>query len=153
MSASEKLIFQKGDNVKMAPAPINPGWVIAGAPAARNFLLSRANEGGAATFLWDCTAGVFNWYYDVDETVYVLEGSVVLCDDDGVEHRLGAGDHVLFRAGSHAVWRVESYVRKVAFLRNPVPRALMLPLAAWNKLKKIAKFTSKEPAALGFSSR
>jgi EutQ-like cupin domain len=26
----------------------------------------------------NCTAGRFDWFYDVDETVYVLEGSVTI---------------------------------------------------------------------------
>ena len=43
----------------------------------------------------DCTAGLFNWHYDIDETVYVLEGSVGASTTIGVEHRLGPGDHAL----------------------------------------------------------
>ena len=57
--------------------------------------------------LWDCTAGEFHWYYDTDETLYVLNGAVVVSDDDGVEHKLGPGDHVHFPAGAHAIWRIK----------------------------------------------
>ena len=140
-NASEKIVYFNGDDVQMKPAPINAGWIIEGAPVARNFLLSKAKEGGAYTMLWDCTAGVFNWYYDSDETVYVLNGSVVVRETGGLEHKLGPGDHILFRAGSHAVWHVDSYVRKVAFLRTPVPRPIMLPLLALKKFDRMARLT------------
>lgn len=109
----------------LMPCPINPAWIIEGAPVARTQILSRSADGTATSLIWDCTKGVFNWHYDIDETVYVLEGSVVVRDDAGAEHRLGVGDHAIFRAGSHAVWRVDDYVRKVAFCRNPVPQALI----------------------------
>lgn len=151
MSATNKIIFGGGD-VEMQSCPINPAWIIEGAPVARNFLLSRSTDGSACTLLWDCTQGVFNWHYDIDETVYVLEGSVVVRDDDGVEHRLGPGDHALFPAGSHAVWRVESYVRKVAFCRNPVPQPIMLAGRIVKKLLKMIRSgsrASETPAMFG----
>jgi uncharacterized protein len=138
MNDSERIVYFNGKDVQMKPSPIDPNWVRDGAPIARNFQLSCAKEGGSPTLLWDCTAGVFDWHYDTDESIYVLEGSAVVRDDDGVEHEIGAGDHVLFRAGAHAVWRVESYVRKVAFFRTPVPRAINLPVLAWRKLVGIA---------------
>lgn len=151
MSRKAKIVFGPG-SVELQPCPINPAWVIEGAPVARNAILSRSADGGACTLIWDCTAGLFNWHYDIDETVYVLEGSVVVRDDDGVEHRLGPGDHALFPAGSHAVWRVESYVRKVAFCRSPVPQPVMFAARVVKKLAKIAGLGSRAsdaPAMFG----
>jgi uncharacterized cupin superfamily protein len=138
MNDHEMISFFNGVNVDMAPCPVNPAWVIEGAPVARNFVLSRSTDGSACTLLWDCTKGVFNWHYDIDETVYVLEGSVEVRDDNGIVHRLGPGDHALFRAGSHAVWTVDNYVRKVAFCRSPVPAPLMF---AARILRKFGKLT------------
>ncbi|QGM98495.1 cupin domain-containing protein [Methylocystis parvus] len=137
MSGDDKIVFYQGRNVEMQACPINPAWVIEGAPVARNFVLSRSADGSASTLLWDCTSGVFNWYYDIDETVYLLEGSVVIRDDSGVEHHLGPGDHALFRAGSHAAWRVESYVRKVAFCRNPVPQPVLFAARVVRRLSRM----------------
>ena len=135
------------DQVEMPLSPIDPKWVVEGAPVARMSLLSRAWEGGAATMLWDCTAGVFHWYYASDETIYFLEGSVVVRDDNGVEHRFGQGDHVMFSAGSHAIWRVESYVRKIAFLRTPAPRPIMLPVLAWKRFTFMARMKTMKHTA------
>lgn len=135
--SNDKIVFFDGKNVEMQACPVNPAWVIEGAPVARNFILSRSTDGSSCTLLWDCTTGVFNWHYDIDETVYVLEGSVKVLDDNGVEHCLGPGDHALFRAGSHAVWTVDSYVRKVAFCRSPVPQPIMFLARVVKKLGKM----------------
>jgi hypothetical protein len=105
---------------QLAPSPINKDWILEGAPAARSAMLSRSGDQTACTIIWDCTAGKFRWFYDFDETVHVLEGSVVIDDGRG-PRRLGAGDIVFFPAGSSAVWVVETYVRKLAFCRRILP--------------------------------
>jgi len=138
-------------NVELSPCPIHPDWVIEGAPIARNFVLSRSADAAASTLIWDCTAGRFNWYYDIDETVYVLEGGVTVTDDAGVVHRLDPGDTAFFPAGSHAVWHVESYIRKVAFCRNPVPAPLMFAARVFRKLARMSGLSrpASGPAMFG----
>jgi uncharacterized cupin superfamily protein len=51
---------------------------IEGNPEARAHLLSTSACGTASTVIWSCTEGKFNWYYHLDETIMILEGSVVL---------------------------------------------------------------------------
>lgn len=106
--------------VNLSPAPIRAEWILEGTPVASNKLLSSSADGKASTFIWACTAGRFNWHYDSDETVYVLEGSVIIKDPAGTRRRLVAGDTVYFPAGSRAEWTIESHLRKVAFCRAPV---------------------------------
>lgn len=140
-------------NVELGACPIHPDWIIEGAPAARNFVLSRSADGGASTLIWDCTAGRFNWYYDIDETVYVLEGGVTVTDDSGAAHRLGPGDTAFFPAGSHAVWHVDSYIRKVAFCRNTIPAPLMFATRVLRKLARLSGLGAKPaPAMFGAAS-
>lgn len=151
MDEKTAIQFGTGD-VPLQPCPINPEWIIEGAPLARNAMLSRSADGGACTLIWDCTAGLFNWRYDIDETVYVLEGSVVVRDDRGVEHRLEPGSTAFFPAGSHAVWRVDSYVRKVAFCRNPVPAPVMFAMRAARALARrmgLGEKSGDAPAMFG----
>jgi len=124
--AKSKIEFVPG-HVEMKSAPICPEWILNGDPVFRNAVLSTSPDGLATTFFWDSTAGQFNWFYDIDETLCILEGSVIIRADSGVESRLNVGDTAFFPAGSHAVWHVESYVRKVAFLRRPLPRILLYP--------------------------
>ena len=119
---SEKLIEFGTAGIKLDPLPIRPEWVLEGAPVTNAKVISNSSDGTARTLVWDCTAGRFNWFYDIDETVYVIEGSAHIKNESGESRLVSAGDTVLFRAGSKAEWTVDKYIRKIAFFRNPVPK-------------------------------
>lgn len=89
--------------------------------------------------IWSCTEGTFNWYYDVDETIMILEGSIVLQTDAMTPARYGAGDVILFREGAHARWHVERPVKKLAFFRRANPWGFNFPIRVVNKLKRISR--------------
>ena len=122
-------------NVALRPAPINPDWVIDGEPMARNAELFRSKDGLACTLVWDCTPGRFRWIYDIEETIHVLEGSIVLDDGDAPPRRYGPGDVVFFPAGACVQWTVETHVRKLAFFRRPLPKPLALASATVRRIK------------------
>ena len=108
------------------PAPIQSDWIIEGKPLARNRLLAGSTDGLGSTFMWDCTAGRFNWHYDVDETVYLAEGSITVVDSAGQLSHLRAGDTFFFPQGTRFEWTVHTYVRKIAFIHVPVSGKLAL---------------------------
>jgi uncharacterized cupin superfamily protein len=128
----------------MQPAPINPDWIISGTPHARMADHSRSGDRAAQTALWDCTAGSFRWFFGWDETVHIVEGDVHVTAEDGSVHHLRAGDVAYFKAGTWATWRVDAYVRKVAFLRRPFPWPIALAYRVKNKL-----LPSKAPSLAG----
>ena len=109
-------------NVELKPSPIEPSWIIEGNSEGRSHRLSASADGAATTFIWSCTEGKFNWYYDIDETIVILEGSILLEWEGMPVKRYGVGDVIFFRSGANAKWHVEGYVKKVAFCRqtNPV---------------------------------
>ena len=123
--------------VKLAPRPIEPSWIIEGNPVAQCCVLSRSDDGLASTMVWECSEGRFNWYYDFDETVLILEGSIVLESDGMPPTRYTAGDVIFFKDGAHAKWHVEGRVRKLAFCRKTQPVWLGFALRVMLKLKKI----------------
>ena len=125
----------------MKDAPIEPDWVLEGTPHARISEHSKSGDQAAATAVWDCTAGTFRWYFGWDETVVILEGTVHITTECGMQRLLSAGDIAYFKAGSWATWQVENYVRKVAFVRRPFPNLMV----ALMKLKRALK--GGEPAA------
>lgn len=102
----------------LVESPINPTWVLSGAPEARVKHLA-SNLGRTQVALWDCTAGSFRWQFGpCDETVHILEGSVRVQNDDGTERVLRPGDAALFKAGSASHWVIDDYVKKLAVLHD-----------------------------------
>ncbi len=136
MSAAENRIALDIGRIMLSPSPIYPKWVLEGNPIARNKLLSVSADGTASSYIWDCTAGRFNWVYEAEETIYVIEGGVVIRDALGAR-RLRAGDSYIFTAGAHAEWHVEDYIRKFALIRTPLPRSLVLAKRGYRFLKRL----------------
>src|SRR5580658_6873782 len=106
--------------VNLTPRPIEPSWII---------------------------EGKFDWYYDFDETILILEGSIVLENDTMNPTRYSAGDVIFFKDGAHARWHVEGHVRKLAFCRTTQPMPLGLALRVFNKLKRILLPSGKRQTA------
>ena len=120
---STVLKVARGD-VALHDHPINPDWVLDGTPHARLSEWGESPDGTTSHWTWDCTAGRFRWYYDVDESIVVVAGSVSVQLDDEAPIRLGVGDAAYFPAGHWVTWQVDDYVRKQAVVRVPVPRTM-----------------------------
>jgi uncharacterized protein len=123
--------------VDLKPAPIEPSWIVEGKPEATSCALSQSADGLATTLVWHCTEGKFNWFYDFDETILILDGSIVLESDGMPPTRYGAGDVIFFRDGAHAKWHVERHVRKLAFCRKTSPVWFGFALRVFHKLRRI----------------
>jgi uncharacterized protein len=135
--------------VDLTPRPIEPSWIIEGNPVAQSSVLSTSSDGAASTIVWQCSEGKFDWYYDFDETILILEGSIVVESDTMSPTRYGPGDVIFFRDGAHAKWHVEGHVRKLAFCRKTQPVLLGLALRAVSKIKRILMPAGKaQPASL-----
>ena len=136
-------------NVDLEPSPIEPSWIIEGNPVARSRVLSTSEDRTAQTIVWHCTEGRFNWYYDIDETIMIMEGSIVLESDGMPPKRYGPGDVIFFRDGAHAKWHVEGHVKKIAFCRKTNPVMIGFLIRVVNKLKKILTSSGeRRPASL-----
>jgi uncharacterized protein len=138
--------------IVLSPAPINPAWILAGAPVTRAQQIYRSRDGAADTFIWECTAGRFNWFYSVDETVFLIEGSVIVRDEAGIYNHLQAGSTMFFPAGSRAEWTVHKYARKIAFCRVPLTRKLIAARYMYRGFKRlIGRGYDPDESALMFS--
>ena len=124
--AATSLIETTHITVDLHPAPIEPSWIIDGDPQARARQLYKSLDRQVWTVVWECTEGRFNWHYSVDETILILEGSIVLESDFLPPTRYSAGDSILFRKGAHARWHVEGYVKKLAMCHRAVPAPIAL---------------------------
>jgi hypothetical protein len=133
----------------LTPRPIEPSWIIEGNPVAHSSVLSKSADGTASTIVWQCCEGKFNWYYDFDETILILEGSIVLENDSMTPTRYGPGDVILFKDGAHARWHVEGHVKKLAFCRKTQPVLLGLALRVLSRIKRtLLPAGRRQPASL-----
>jgi len=133
--------------VNQTPKPIEPCWILEGNPVAQWCVLSKSADGLASTMVWECSEGKFNWYYDFDETIMILEGSIVLESDTMGPTRYGPGDMIFFRNGAHARWHVQGHVRKLAFCRTTQPFVMGFALRAFNKIKRALTPSDKRASA------
>ncbi len=124
--AAKNFVAETAGDMELRLSPIEPSWVIAGAPVARLAEHSRGQDDAAVTAVWDCTSGEFRWHFGWDETVMIMEGEVHVTAEDGTERLLRAGDVAYFAGGTWAVWRIDRYVKKVAFCRKPFPKPLTM---------------------------
>ncbi|HML07591.1 MAG TPA: cupin domain-containing protein [Xanthobacteraceae bacterium] len=130
---SGPVVFAVPAAIELVPDPIRPHWILEGTPQARSRRLAQSADGTAMVMAWSCTAGRFNWYYTVDETVHVISGEVFVTDEKGDVRRLGPGDMAFFPAGSRSIWHVPNEVRKLAVCHHGMPRPFGIVLRAWNK--------------------
>lgn len=115
------------------PAPINPEWILEGNPIARASTLAIAADQTLSCAVWECHAGRFKWIYGLDEIVQILEGEVVIEEqNEGRKvHTLRAGDTAFFPDGLTTHWTVTKYVKKFAIHRN-IRRSI-----AWRARRKL----------------
>jgi hypothetical protein len=118
------------------PLPINPSWIIEGNPQARARQLSKSTDLRVWTIVWECTEGRFDWHYSCDETILILEGSIVLEGDSLPPARYGVGDVILFRKGAHVRWHVEGHVKKLAVCHRVLPASLSFFVRLLGVLKR-----------------
>ncbi len=132
----------------MHPAPIKGDWVIEGRPEATGCPIFETRDRGANVHEWRCTGGRFMWHYDVDEIVYIIEGSARIKDlATGLTTTISAGSSVLFQRGSSTEWTVDRYVRKIAINHVPMSPKLVAVRSAWHRLKRL--FGKGDPAQNG----
>ena len=127
--------------------PIRPEWVLEGKPIARSKLISQTEGSNSSSFIWECTAGRFNWHYESEETILFLEGSAVIKDNNGVIHRVRAGDTIVFPLGAVAEWQIDNYVRKVAVFCSPMPKSVLFAKRLLKALKRPFSGSGKLAAA------
>lgn len=62
--------------------------------------------------IWEKEVSRFEWFYDVAEECYLLEGKVVVETEKGESVEFGKGDFVTFPKGLSCTWDIKAPVRK-----------------------------------------
>ena len=131
---SKSIVLSTPSSVELVSAPIPADWILGGTPKAWEKEVVTSGDRISRTFIWECSAGHFNWHYSKDESVVVLSGEAFLMQPDGLAVRFGAGDVGYFPAGTTCTWRVPGQFRKIAVLREPMWRSVGYAAKAWNHL-------------------
>jgi uncharacterized protein len=148
-AADPIFIAGRPEDVALNEAPINPDWIVSGSPVARSGLHSPSIDGKASTNIWDCTAGSFWWTFHNEETVVILEGSVRVTSQNGTMRLLKAGDIAYFARDTKALWEIDDYVRKIAFVRHPYSKQVMALRSLLARMKRGATPAKLTPGFLG----
>lgn len=61
--------------------------------------------------IWECEPSAFDWYYDEQETCYILQGKVTV-ESSGQTVNLVQGDLVTFPQGLSCRWTVHEKIKK-----------------------------------------
>jgi uncharacterized cupin superfamily protein len=62
--------------------------------------------------IWEKEKSEFPWEYDVNETCLILEGDVIVTNEEGEDFNFGKGDYVTFPKGLKCTWKINKDVRK-----------------------------------------
>ncbi len=72
---------------------------------------ATADEASSAGF-WQASAGRSYWKFDYTEVIFVLEGRLIVTEDDGEAVELGPGDTAVFPTGWQGEWNIVDEMKK-----------------------------------------
>jgi uncharacterized protein len=116
--ANRLLVNQDLDH-GLRPIQVPADWIKSGKPVFLYNQYAQSSDGKYATGIWSCEGpSTFEWQFDSDETVHVLDGRVEI-DYLGRHFVLEPGDTAFFQAETRALWHVPRYMRKSFTLHHP----------------------------------
>lgn len=103
--------------------PVDADSLVSGTPVQRGWFCAEDSDTGYMAGVWDCTEHVLKpGPYEVDEFMFLLEGTVVMVMPDGTEITINAGEAFMIPMGLECQWKMPTYVRKVFMIvSDPVP--------------------------------
>jgi uncharacterized protein len=98
----------------LSPRPIDATWLLEGTPVTRARGIPFSADASLYAWLWETTAGRFEWHYAGDELVTILDGEAEITPATGEPFTVRRGDVVYFPGDQVMVWHVRVYVKKLA---------------------------------------
>jgi len=110
----------KADRLEFKDASIRPPHVmLSGKADCRAKIYHLSHDRSADAGIWECKGPAkFNYYYGMDESVYILAGTAEI-EYLGKKFVLSAGDTTHFIQGTTATWSVPEHVRKTFTFHTP----------------------------------
>jgi uncharacterized protein len=110
-------------SVQARPAEL-PEWplpeheILQGEPDCRCVFTAESEDEGASAGFWSCDAGRYEFYFDYDEFVYLVEGEMTVCQGEQ-RWPMRAGDTAHFPQGVTCVWEIQKRITKYFVARAP----------------------------------
>ncbi len=110
---------QQATPLPLQPMTGAPATITLGTPNFRAAPYAASADGGTSSGIWASDGpSTFEWRFESDETVYILQGQVDVTYQ-GHQFSLRPGDTAVFQAGTRAVWHVPDQVLKSYTLNHP----------------------------------
>jgi uncharacterized cupin superfamily protein len=110
-----------GPDASLDPWPIPADQILSGNPEAKGSILWQSDDKRMLNGIWECAPGSFTWEYTWDETIYLLEGNILITDGEGNRTDVSAGDLIFVSAGTKATWEISKHVRKAYHISSETP--------------------------------
>ncbi len=62
--------------------------------------------------IWEKEVSEFPWEYSDKETCFIINGDVIVTNEDGENFHFKDGDYVVFPKGMKCTWKINKDVRK-----------------------------------------
>lgn len=103
----------------LQPIEVPRAWIKSGKPRFLYTEYVASPDRSSSSGIWSCEGPTtFEWRFDADETVHVLDGRVEI-SYQGQHFVLEPGDTAFFQADTRAIWTVPKYMRKSFTLHQP----------------------------------
>ncbi|MBA2542479.1 MAG: DUF861 domain-containing protein [Deltaproteobacteria bacterium] len=96
--------------------------ILEGTPDARGLFTVESEDRGATAGFWSCDVGRYEFAFDYDEFIYLIEGEMTVTQGDR-QWIVRAGDTAHFPQGVTVIWEVTRRVTKYFVARAPFPYA------------------------------
>jgi hypothetical protein len=110
-----------GPDASLDPWPIPENQILSGKPEANGSVLWQSEDKRLLNGIWECTPGSFTWDFTWNETIYLLEGNILLTDSDGNKTEVSPGDLIFVPAGTKVTWEISKHVRKAYHISSDAP--------------------------------
>jgi uncharacterized cupin superfamily protein len=92
--------------------------ILEGTPDARGLFTAESEDGRATAGFWSCDVGRYEFVFDYDEFIYLIEGEMTVMHGDQ-RWVVRAGDTAHFPQGVTVIWEVTRRVTKYFVARSP----------------------------------
>jgi uncharacterized protein len=95
--------------------------ILEGQPDARAMFTAESADQGASAGFWSCDVGRYQFVFDYDEFIYLIDGEVIVTQvpPTGKPLVLTPGDTAHFPQGTTSIWQVTRRMTKYFVARAP----------------------------------